>query len=732
MLSLDTETTGVDFKHGAKPFYVTLCDELGQITYFEWDVDPFTREPTIPLEDVSFIRQQLQIVSNWGNGFDDEIKERHCIILQNPKFDVAALQTIDIEDWPWEQTRDTLMAGHLLASNLPHDLTSMALQYLGKDIQPLEDKLEKIVQKARRICRSKAFKQDYGEWAIARDDRADMPSCPKSKQNRAGRGDDRDSAWKFDMWLPRMLRKRVGGDKLSRLAKEDTAGWDTALSDYSNADSGVTLALWFRQKKLIEERGLWGIYRERLRVLPAAASMEDRGLSISKSRLYELRGRYREESEDSKEVCEGIATECGYTYKDKPLSLSGGTTHALRDFMLNRLNLEPVYNPKAKTAEPTLNKEALGHYLVTVNPRSREHCFVRNLTEKRSRDTACSFMDSYEKFWLNQDEDFKLLFPRLNPTGTDTLRWSHSNPNEANISKKEGFNLRYCFGPAKGREWWSLDAKGIEDRIPAFESKQQELIDIFEHADDPPYYGSNHLLRFHTVYPDIWEKELKEVGIEKVGPHCKKKYAATWYQWCKNGGFAVQYGAVLKASGWGTADKAFHRQGAHDLLKTRFANLEELNQEQIRFANKHGYVETLPDRSVDPDRGYPIMCTRTHRGRILETVPLNYHVQGTAMWWTMKAMIRVAAFFARLNRGELFERKIWAGGYYIVMQVHDELVVDSPTGNPREYNLPVMSEVRRLMTLGGDDIGIPTPVGLEFHPVHWAEGITIPDQSLAV
>jgi hypothetical protein len=159
-----------------------------------------------------------------------------------------------------------------------------------------------------------------------------------------------------------------------------------------------------------------------------------------------------------------------------------------------------------------------------------------------------------------------VLHPSLNPTGTDTLRWSCSNPNEMNIAKQEGFNLRLCFGPAPGREWWSLDAKNIELRIPAYESGQKDLIDLFERPDDPPFYGSTHLLNFSVVYPDLWEKELREVGLEKVGPHCKKKYASTWYQWCKNGGFAVQYGAVDRDDGGGTADRAFHRRGSHSLL----------------------------------------------------------------------------------------------------------------------------------------------------------------------
>jgi hypothetical protein len=42
MISLDSEDTGLDLKHGAKPYLVTICDEEGQNTWWEWDVNPQT------------------------------------------------------------------------------------------------------------------------------------------------------------------------------------------------------------------------------------------------------------------------------------------------------------------------------------------------------------------------------------------------------------------------------------------------------------------------------------------------------------------------------------------------------------------------------------------------------------------------------------------------------------------------------------------------------------------
>jgi hypothetical protein len=475
--------------------------------------------------------------------------------------------------------------------------------------------------------------------------------------------------------------------------------------------------------------------------------MENRGITVSKSRLDFLQEKYREESAVAGEMCERIAAEYDPPFDLKmPKAGSNKVLDTFTDCILkdhnSRCDDRRVEVQYTETGRPSTAKAAVDYYRSILPPYSKEKRFFDCLSDKRRRDTAVSYLDGYRRFWLpwekvsttpqgriirEVDPLWFVLHPSMNPTGTDTLRWSCSNPNPQNISKQETSNLRHCFGPAPGREWWSLDAKNIELRIPAYESGQKDLIDLFERPDDPPFYGSTHLLNFSVVYPDIWEKELREVGLEKVGPHCKKKYASSWYQWCKNGGFAVQYGAVDRDDGGGTADRAFHRRGAHTILRTRFSRLEALNQRWIRFAENKGYVETLPDKSVDPDHGYPLLCSRTDYGRIKPTVPLNYHVQGTAMWWTMMAMIRCQDYLDSLNKPISSHLRTHLG-YHMTIQCHDELVFDFPRGTgpePWKSNLPKIRRIQGIMERCGDGIGVPTPVGLEYHESSWAEGVTL-------
>lgn len=297
-------------------------------------------------------------------------------------------------------------------------------------------------------------------------------------------------------------------------------------------------------------------------------------------------------------------------------------------------------------------------------------------------------------------------------------------------SKQDGFNLRYMFGPAPGREWWSLDYENVELRIPAYESGEQAMIDIFEKPDEPPYWGSYHLMNASIVYPDLFYEKVCSACLGKkckpskpcgklerlcdIEDGFKSKYKATWYQYIKNFGFAVGYGAVAES---GTADRAAHKVGAQLLVQSKLKKHAALNQSMIDMANRLGYVETIPDRTVNPRRGYPLYVGRTQWGKAKPTTPLNYHVQGTAMQAMAKAMVRT---------DDYLETKFPDG--HIVMQVHDELVFDFPAGKgPKPYltNLPKIRAIRRLMEQSGEDIGIPLRVAVSYHPSNWSEEVKL-------
>jgi len=665
-IGLDTETTGLDISHGARPYFVGVSYREGNefmTMSWSWKVDPVTRRVLYDTNEMEEVQDLLDSV--------DEI------VIHNAKFDFRALDAAfrDVGmnlRWDWSKVRDSLIASHLVNSIPPHNLATMSLVYLGLDTDRFDKDLKSACMKARRIASRKG-------WRVSGPDQPDMPSV-------------KGEAWKMDGWIPGQLAVEEG--------YPPDHEWMTVLERYCEADTISCLELYRVLSESIGRNGLRSIYDERMKVVPIVAGMETNGVSISRRRLERQLNEYRKQSEELGAVCTGIASD-RYRY-DLTLPKSGNNK-SLLSFIFDTMEL-PVVKKSGKTGVPSLDQSVVGEYLATLPEESDGFRFMRSLSEKRRRDTGISYMEGYRRFWIPLDgsDEWYTLHPSLNPTGTGTLRWSSSNPNEQNISKKEGFNLRYCFGPAPGREWWSLDYKNLELRIPAFESDETDLIHVFEHPDDPPYFGSYHLVVADLLYP----REFR-----RYGTRFKDKFISTKYKWIKNGNFAVIYGAQRE-----TADRAYHIDGAYDAIRSRFPRIAELNDRMISMAGRTGYVETIPDRSItDSGKGYPIRCPRGYRGLVSPTVPLNYHVQSTAMWITMKAMIRCQGYLDSIgSRNE----------YRMVMQVHDELVFDFPRRSGRG-NLPKVRRLARLMALGGDDVGIPTPVSIEYHPNDWSTGESV-------
>ena len=113
------------------------------------------------------------------------------------------------------------------------------------------------------------------------------------------------------------------------------------------------------------------------------------------------------------------------------------------------------------------------------------------------------------------------------------------------------------------------DYTGIELAIPAYEAGEVEMIKIFEAPDDPPYYGSYHLLIFDTLHPELFAKHGKAV---------KQMFEDTWYQWVKNGNFARQYGAQEKK-----VDQTYRVPGGViKKVAKRFPKIDALSRKDAR------------------------------------------------------------------------------------------------------------------------------------------------------
>lgn len=695
VIAPDTETTGIDLYHACRPYYVTIChsDAPQEPLYWQWRVDPLIRKPDI-------VRSDIREIVDWFDKADE-------IVFQNAKFDVRALISVGLKwkDCWWEKVHDILLSGHLLCSGDNLYLDDQALKYLKVNIKPYEDKLQQVVTACRALV-----KKQFPDWRIATKD--GLPGHPSMK----GSSSNEDlKLWKWDTWLPTEVAYR--------LKYPTNHEYFSSLHDYALTDSTVTLAIRDVHRELMEKRGLTGIYEERRKLIKVVYGMESNAVTYSVDRMNNLYQRYSAAVEESEAECLKLAAGSALTELPK-----GGSSNSLKTFLFDTLKL-PVVKLTKKAQTPSADKDAMEIWRHTVEPNSRAGQFLKHLSRSRKCGTSCKYIESYNRFGVKMsNQEWVKLHSNFGLTNTDTLRGASERPNNQNVSKQgyydpdfEDFKLpsvRYGFGPAPGREWWRADYENIELRIPAYEAEEEEMIQLFERPNDAPYYGSQHLLIAHI----LWTKEFEE--CLRKGQSFKDVYKATLYQWTKNGDFAVTYGAMIES---GTADRAYHQPGAQEKIMRRFTKIANLNQTLIAHATKHGFVWTMVDREIGS--GYPLQIPRNAWGRIRPTTPLNYHSQGTAMWCTCKAMRRCNNFLEQWNKSDEALRRIEANvrrgferkGYYITMQVHDELVFDFPRGATPTENLDVILKCKELMEESGEDIGIPLTVDYSYHPDNWAQ-----------
>lgn len=650
MLGVDTETTGLDRFHGCIPYLVTTCDHTNKHRVYTWGVNPKTREVLVERQDCLEIQGLLDRANK--------------LIFHNAKFDLKMLSAIGIKvNHLWGKVEDTLFIAHMLASQEKHDLTSVIDQYLKHDISSFEDKLEECVQAARRWCRSHLKDWKLASEAIVDDDGFQLMPSTKGSNDKSGR------AWMADTWLPKAVAEHNGPSWVKGTQNEN---WLTVTEEYADIDSSCLIPLFNVMMKEVQRRKLEKVYRERLKILPVVHRMEHYGTSYKLDTHAHMKEEFTQRQQELEAICLGIA-EC-YHY---PLELPNrGRNKSLDAFVFDVLKLpvlawtEQDKKKVRKTDKPFIPKPRFDgdikeEYELTLPAHSMQQAFIKCLNEKSDYDTALGYMAAYERFCIPSSNKISILHPNLNPTGTVGLRFSHNNPNSANVSKHKKTNLRKCFGPREGRVWYSCDYTNIELVVPAFEVDEKELVHIFTYPDEPPFYGSFHMVMFSALWPEKWNDALTRFGPEGAAKFCKSEYEDTEYGQTKNFDFATQYGCQEKK-----ANATAKHPNAFRLKAERCPKIDVLANKLLREAEKNNCVHTIPDKTIDPDRGFPIQAKRSKWGKVEPTTPLCYHVSSTAAQVLNKAMVACDQ--------RLLEWRSDGFDAHMILTIHDELVFDFP------------------------------------------------------
>lgn len=265
-------------------------------------------------------------------------------------------------------------------------------------------------------------------------------------------------------------------------------------------------------------------------------------------------------------------------------------------------------------------------------------------------------------------------------TVTATGRLSSTEPNLQNIPVRTelGAELRKMFVAPAGRVLVDADYSQIELRLLAHIAGDEHMIAAFRTGED-----------IHTVTAS----QVFGVPPEQVTHEMRRRAKAV--------NFGIVYGisdfslsqdiGVTRAEAKAYMEKYFEKySGVHAYMT-----------QVVERAKADGYVSTLMGRR----RWLPELKSSNFNLRSFgERVALNMPIQGTAADLIKKAMLRVDG---RLRREELEAR--------LVLQVHDELIVECPEGEAEQVQRLLAEEMEHVAELA-------VPLTAEAHAgKSWAE-----------
>lgn len=458
-LAIDTETTGSRWREGDAPYYISTCDEEGNLKCWRFQVDPVTRITLAP-------RKKIKEVLDYFNQYS-------TFVFHNAKFDLAALQAIGI-DLTDRKITDTIFRAHIIDNRMSRKLKDLSKLYLGMDDDDEADLL-RCVKAARNFLK----KEHDGKlkklrvWKYIPGDDADD-------------GEDGEHWMKVDAWIPGQLA--LIPEVWEYLPTEQVLSWTQCLERYGTRDAERTMALEILFTQYMEsmpdsDKAL----QFQLDALPAFMDLEKYGVSL----LTDAHGDAIEHHLNRSDQLIEDMTELTGIEEFNPRSTLDVRTALFENYEFPILEVTPKNVPS--TNEGIL-QELLPH---SKSPEAEK--FLKKLLAYRKNDMMLRYLGSYEDYRIGSR-----LYSSFNMVGTDTTRSSSSRPNMQNIGKGEEYDgdkaetlgevaeddylLRRVFGPGKGRIWLDYDYDQLQLRIFAFMSQDPKLIKAFEDGWDAHNY----------------------------------------------------------------------------------------------------------------------------------------------------------------------------------------------------------------------------------------------------
>ncbi len=444
----------------------------------------------------------------------------------------------------------------------------------------------------------------------------------------------------------------LGEEPASVDAMADVAAAQAVLGQLGRLAEAIEPELAAREQK--------ALYRElELPLLVILGDMEARGIALDVAALAGI----------STELEERMQALVGQIYEAAGQEFNILSPLQLRGILFDKLGLPSKGLKQTKTG-PSTDSDSL-EALADAHPLPRLVLDYRGLSKLKS-----TYVDALPR---TVDDDGR-IHTRLNQTVAATGRLSSSDPNLQNIPVRteDGARIRACFVAGRGRRLVSADYNQIELRVLAHLCQDANLIDAFRRGLD-----------IHTAtYAEVFEVDPAEVS-----PAQRREAKVINY------GIVYGMGAVRLSRELGISRP--RAAGYIERYFERYPGVGAFYESKLAEARTHGYVSTMFGR-----RRYLPDITSDHGGlrQAAERVATNTPIQGSAADIIKRAMV---ALDRALRSRELATT--------LILQIHDELLLEAPTGEVDEAR-----ELVREVMEGAAELDVPILVDVGVGH-NWAE-----------
>lgn len=396
-------------------------------------------------------------------------------------------------------------------------------------------------------------------------------------------------------------------------------------TEYAAEDADVTFQLYEVFAPQLKKENLEDLfYKVEMPLMEVLAKMELEGISLDEDWL-------KQESKDLENDLKEL--------ESKIFELSGeafnmNSPKQLGEVLFEKMQLDPKAK-KTKTGQYQTSEDIL-QKLIT------KHEIIPLILEYRTyQKLKSTYVDALPQ---QIDKDDRRVHTNFSQTTAATGRLASVNPNLQNIPIRtlRGQQIRGAFKADEGKRIISADYSQIELRLIAEISDETNMIRAFQDGAD--------------IHASTASK-LFGIPIEEV-TRTQRSQAKT-----------VNFGIIYGQGAFALAEQTgLSRKEAKEMIDAYFATYPKLKEwmaEQVNKARQLGYVETILGRKrhlKDINSGNFVVKSHAERNAV------NAPIQGSAADIIKIAMIKI--------QKELEQRNM---STKMLLQVHDELVFESPT-----------------------------------------------------